>query len=301
VYASLVESALPLPARRHAPYWIGAILLALLLHALFIFTRIPESWVFWGLPAHAPPVKIHQVDPAKLAQIRRQWKEERAKQLLLSKEPKPSAAEPDNPDARYLSDRNRRVEREQRARQTAVLPKTARPPQARKRERPAQLSALGVPMPLRNHPPEETPDPGESGDQYVRDPRLPEGDQNLLNTQESVYYSFYSRMYEAIAPVWQSMIRQVAQGRASLAGGEYQTQLDVVFDREGNLLETRVLASSGIPAFDQVAQTAWRRIGRFPNPPRGLLDENDQVHTGWTFTIQMQAGMFVDAPPQRNY
>ena len=99
-----------------------AAILALLFHVLVLFPKIPG--MLFDSTAHTPPrIDIHQVDPHKLEQIRKQWKS-REKALLLDKNLKsPTAAEPP-PDARYMSDRNIRVEKEQRAKQTAIIPKT---------------------------------------------------------------------------------------------------------------------------------------------------------------------------------
>lgn len=307
MYVGKVESALPLPTRRrHAPYWIAAILLTLVLHALLIFSHIPQSWIFWGGSTPPPPVRINQVDPAKLEQIRKQWRRERQKSLLLNKDLSPAKPSPDNPDARYLSDRNRRVEREQRARENTAIPHSAPPPRTRPRsERMRPLSALGVPMPLRNREPEppREEDQRESGDQYVKDPTLPEGDQNLLNTQESVYYSFYARIYEAVAPRWQSRMRELLRN-PQWRRGEYVTHMEAILDEDGTLVDTVYTQSSGITAFDEVASETWRRIGRFPNPPRGLLNEKRQVRIGFSYTVTVS--LQPDSPiqfssPQRTY
>ncbi len=329
--ANLLESEAELPGgfglrRRH---WIIAALLALLFHALLLFPRIP-GLLFSPSALMPPRIDIKQVDPRKLEQIRRQW-HDREKQLLLDKNlHAPTAAEPP-PDARYMSDRNIRVEKEQRAKQTTVMPKPGTPGEPAARSQPEQpktepreqhrsrtrlpdLGDLGVPLPAAPREPPPRPrvqashldgsavNGGEDGgSQYVRDPNVQEGSENLLNAQESVYYSFYSRLYEAIGPVWQSKIRQAARTRR-LQPGEYTTSVDVVFDKSGNLVAVNQLHGSGIDEFDKAAATSWRAIGRFPNPPTGLLNEEGQVHTGWTFTVQLSQGMNLESmPPERVY
>jgi hypothetical protein len=78
--------------------------------------------------------------------------------------------------------------------------------------------------------------------------------------------------------------------------------VDVVFDRDGNLIAVQQLATSGILEFDQAAATARKAIGRFPNPPSGLLNEEGQVHTGWTFTVQLGQGSALEyLPPEQVY
>lgn len=317
--------------RRWGP-WIIAAILALLFHVLILFPKIP-GLLFSNQSVTHPRVDIKQVDPRKLEAIRRQWKD-REKALLLDKNLHvPTAKEPP-PDARYMSDRNIRVEKEQRAKQTTVIPKAGAPgePAAPQLAQPAQpktappksesrsmhklpsLGNLGVPLPAAptqpaprqpvasSHQAGNAVNGGDdAGAQSIRDPNLPEGSENLLNAQESVYYSFYSRLYEAIGPVWQSKIRQAARSRR-LQPGEYTTSIDVVFDKDGNLVAINQLNGSGIDEFDKAASSAWHSIGRFPNPPSGLLNEEGQVHTGWTFTVQLNQGMNLESlPPERVY
>jgi outer membrane biosynthesis protein TonB len=306
-------------------HWIAVAIIALLFHLLILLPKIPG----FGLSSPARPrIDIQQVDPAKLDAIRKQWKS-REQQLLLDKNlHTPTAKEPP-PDARYMSDRNMRVEKEQRARETTVMPKAARPgepspshpkteparPEAKSRGHLPSLGNLGVPLPAAptraaprqpvqqaSHLDGTAVNGGEDGgSQYMDDRSLSEGSENLLNAQESVYYSFYARLYEAIGPIWQSKIRQAARS-SRLQPGEYITSVDVVFDREGNLLAVNQVKGSGVEAFDRAASSSWRAVGRFPNPPEGLLNANGQVHTGWTFAVQLNQGMGLEyLPPERVY
>src|SRR4051794_24919909 len=96
--------------------WLLFFLLAILLH--FLIFRLPLT-----LPAltSQAPVEVHTISPEKLEAVRRQWRE---KSLLLDQKKKPSENPSEAPkDARYFSDRNIRVEKEQRARESAVVPK----------------------------------------------------------------------------------------------------------------------------------------------------------------------------------
>ena len=305
------------PPRGSRRVWILALLLALLLHAL----ALEGPWArFLTLlrPAPAPRVEVQQVDPAKLDAIRRKWRESE-KSLLLPKDksrPREKVAPP--PDARYQSDRNIRVEKEQRARQADVLPRpqTGGAPRAESRQPPAEevrpapvppLSRLGVPFRLNKPAPKARTAPAsgpgapQSGtDQAILDDKLPEGSENLLNAQESVYYSFFARMYETIGPMWRSRISSISP-RPRLEQGDYTTQVEVVMDTAGNVLDVKLLRSSGVPEFDQVVASAWRAAKQFPNPPRGLLESDGRVHTGWTFTVRMNPGFgLYYAPPERN-
>jgi len=277
--------------------WALFLLLAILFHFLLMSRKVD-----WSHSPTAPRVEVQQVDPRKLEAIRKQWKRERSRNILIDKDPSRKKEAEAPRDARYFSDRNIRVEKEQRAKHMSALPAPRSQPKERHSKTLPSVGNLGVPLHLsRSKPPaptQETP----SGDQGVLERELPEGSENLLNAQESVFYSFYYRLYEAIAPVWHSYIRKTAPPNL-LQPGDYSTTVEVIFDSEGNLVEVKTLRSSGIPAFDEAADRAWRRAPRFPNPPRGLLDPaTGKVHTGWTFTVQVGQGFGLNyVPPSRNF
>ncbi|RYD66095.1 MAG: hypothetical protein EOP84_31405, partial [Verrucomicrobiaceae bacterium] len=254
--------------------------------------------------------------------IRKQWKD---RALLLNTDPStkdPNAAAPD--EARYDSDRNRKVEKETRARITDVLPKPGAPgaagspakpkaaPQPQTKPIPlANLSNLHMPGPNQLREKQSPQDDSSSADQgqgaqggsaqSLLDPSLAQGDQNVLNTQESKYYSFYSRIYESLAPLWQSRVRTAAIN-ARLSPGEYMTRAEVILDAEGNYQETRIVQSSGVRGIDDAIDQAWKRIPRFPNPPKDLIGPDGLIHMGWTFNLSLDSSAGLQyLPPQRNY
>ena len=303
---------------KRAAKWATFFALTLLVHALF-FTGLRR--LYWLPASPAPRMQIETIDPTKLEAIRKKWSQEQQKQLLLNKNPNSPKDVEAPKDARYFSDRNIRVEKEQKARQTNILPKPGGPvareappvqapaPEIRspKREAKRELPKLGrIGIPFRLTPSNSRAQPAparpqataeQGGDQAVRD-KLPEGSENLLNAQESVYYSFYSRIYETIGPIWQSRTRETTY-RARLRPGEYSTVVDVILNRAGDLIEIRHLQDTGIAQLDQDVDLSWRRIDRFPNPPQALLNEDGLLHMVWTFTVSVGAGGLEFLPPER--
>ena len=288
--------------------WITIGILTLLWH-LFLLWLKPV----WQTAPAPPRVEVQQIDPAKLDAIRKQWRNQE-KRLLINKDKSKPIEQEAPPNARYMSDRNTKVEKEQRARETNVIPKPKSappaeksPPQEKTRTKIGTLGNFGVPFrltpnpPTPPHPEYQSQPESEGGDQALNDKTLPQGSENILNTQESIYYSFYARIYDAIGPIWQSRIREVP-GRRQVAQGDYTTTVDIVFDRDGNLIGINHIHDSGVREFDAAVDTSWRRIERFPNPPKGLLDKDGQVHMGWTFTVQVGPEFNIDSrPPSRNY
>lgn len=288
----------------HWRVWLVILLLTLLAHALVF--KAPVQWIG---PSAPPKIEIQPVDPAKLREIREQWKKKDAEKLLINPDKTKAKDDVEAPkDARYFSDRNTRVEKEQRARDHVVTPRPGQPapPQAESKGKSAPLPSLGnlgVPLRLDAKPyrPRTESAAPQGGSQYIDEKNLPIGSENLLNTRESVFYSFYSRLYESIGPLWQSRLHDIAPN-VRVAQGEYTTLVDVVMDRSGKLLEVRLVQSSGIRPFDDAVTYAWRKIADFPNPPTGLLDKNGEIHTGWSFTVNVgnQSGIQF-LPPERAY
>ncbi|MGE0616931.1 MAG: TonB C-terminal domain-containing protein [Bacteriovoracia bacterium] len=294
--------------------WIVGIL-TLLLHVLFLV--LPWSQILPLGHRAGAPVKVSMVDPQKLEEIRAQIQ----KRMLLDQKDRPAADKAD-PSARYFSERNVRVDKETRAKETQVIPQnrpgtfspnTAAParPRGDTGIRPLpNLSQLGVPFRVKNAAKQaensENKNPAaesrpNGGDQALNDSTIPEGERNALNTEQSVYYSYYSRLYEAIGPIWQSRINNVRPDQ-TIYPGVYVTQVDVIFNKAGNLRGIRYLKRSPVAQFDDAVEFSWRKIGRFPNPPAGLLNDDGLIHTGWTFSVHVDQKMQVDfRPPQRVY
>ena len=214
----------------------------------------------------------------------------RSMPLLVQDRPHRDAPEPKTATA--LSDRNQSVLRESRAR-----PDIARA---------GGLASLGALRDLgrlsgKFSPREElrAGDSGRSGSpSSIDDDRIPMGGETLLNTKQSVYYSFYSRLYHSIAPIWQGRIGDSRQLRPS--PGSYTTRVAVLFDRDGNLTALRILDSSQVAFFDRVVIESWKRVPRFPNPPQGLIEPDGTVRTLWSFTVEVGEGRGLQfLPPRR--
>lgn len=334
--ASVYSLTSDLKPERRWGLWILLLLLTLLIHFLFFLTHVD-----WGTPKAPPRVDVEKVDPQKLDEIRRHWREQE-KSLLLNKNQPRAEQAPDN--AKYLSDRNIHVEKEQRAREHVIQPKPGAPTQPHEMAKPQtqphsqsqpqaqaqpksqshahglpQLGNLGVPFRLGEQPKQLArqrsqadssqaaampphSNSQEGGEQYIADKNLPAGSENILNAEESVYYSFFARLYDAIGPIWASRLREISNS-TRVQPGDYTTAVDVVLDREGNLVEVRIMQSSRVREFDEAVNTAWSRIGKFPNPPSGLIKEDGKVHTGWNFTVQVGGGGggLMLMPPERAY
>jgi len=275
-------------------------LLAALFHLILLGISLLAFKILKETPSAPAPIEIQNFSPKQLAQIRKQWKQ---KGILINPDHSPSR-EKAPPNARYESNKNMHVDKEQKAANATTILKeqgiqTPTSPISKpdKKELPKNFSkhvpslgSLGIPFkldePHQNSAHFLSQSQLKGSDQaYIHDD-LPTGSQNLLNTRESVYYSFYERIYYSVGPIWISMLRgSQDQHSESVPEGAYLTAVSVTLDSNGNLLETQVLKGSGAAKFDNIAVLCWTKIDRFPNPPRGLLDSKHQIHIQWLFQV----------------
>ncbi len=261
-----------------------ALLAALLLHVTFFgLARVATSWQP-RIPAAPPPlvVEMEPLNPRADSLNRK---------LLLSKPNRSARDEPPPKDARYFSDRNRRVEQEMRARSGGIADLS-------------QLQSRALQQALRDAGPGVAARPnlarGVPGEaQRLDDDRLAEGAENLLNTVQSIHYSFYSRMYGSLAPVWQNLVRNSRFTRA-LSPGDYTVVADLVLDEQGNLIGVEFRERSPVERLNEVVIASAQKIGKFPNPPRELISDDRKVRTLWSFTVNVDEHSLLRlAPPRR--
>lgn len=124
-------------------------------------------------------------------------------------------------------------------------------------------------------------------DDYLKDVAI--GAQTLLNTEEYKFYSFYSRIREALSAQWSHRVkRELQQIYASgkpMNGNEQITKVEVKLDTKGKLITAKVLNSSGHSELDRAAFEAFKAAAPFPHPPKDMINGNDQVSIKWDFVV----------------
>jgi TonB family protein len=105
------------------------------------------------------------------------------------------------------------------------------------------------------------------------------GDETALNTRAFRYADFYRRVAEAIRSEWDPNRawdgldpHDRVFGRAAR-----RVAVDIVLDRSGRLVATKVASTSGLPFFDREALRAIDAAAPFPNPPDGLVNGDGHV------------------------
>lgn len=122
-----------------------------------------------------------------------------------------------------------------------------------------------------------------------------EGPGTFLNTREWKYASFFNRVKQEVASRWDPAgeLRKRDPRGDMYAWKDRLTVLKVILDDGGRLKDCYVEQSSGVDFLDREAISAFEKAQPFPNPPRGILDDRQQV----VFTF----GFFLDTSAQPGF
>ncbi len=261
-----------------------AILAALLLHLLFFGSaRLAVRLAELIPPQKAPPPSLFVEFDAPLPQ-------EKPRRFLWARpDSKADPTEPPPEEARYFSDRNQRVARETVAPRRSFEDLSRLQSQSLKRRISEGQGETNAPLSSATRP----------DLQDLVDEEAAQGAETLLSTARSVHYSFFSRMYEALAPVWRSRISS-SRPREILHPGDYTVVATLVLDAEGNVLGVEFHERSPVSNFNDAVVESAQKVARFPNPPQLLIDERNQVRTQWSFTVSVgENSMLQFEPPRR--
>jgi TonB family protein len=201
-------------------------------------------------------------------------------------------------DSQFLSDRNRRVDRQSQARMTGVPPETSggpsgpsQPQQAQPKQEVGESGKVNLKLPD-SFLKESVPMPKREERMAALAPSnyLPEigmGDETLLNTREYIYASFFVRMKRQMEGVWNP--RRILAGEPDVRN-QYVTKVSIVLSRNGRLDSARIVGSSGDMRLDREALEAVERAAPYLNPPPGLLGPDGKIRIPeWHFIVTTRA------------
>lgn len=126
-------------------------------------------------------------------------------------------------------------------------------------------------------------------DDHLKD--VPTGMQTMLSTREFVYYSYYNRIKDKLRQYWEPKIKEkfertIRQGRQIASEGDKITKVIIILDEKGTLIGVQVLSASGIVDLDEAAVEAFRAAAPFPNPPKGIVEEDGTIKIRWDFVLE---------------
>lgn len=125
-------------------------------------------------------------------------------------------------------------------------------------------------------------------------PGIREGSFTALNTDQFTYYTFFSRINEAVRYPWVTYVRNFTENLpaselAKLAQfAERTTHVEIVLDANGKYLKSFIHRSSGSHELDMTGVSAFQNSREFPNPPKGLVEEDNLIHLHYLFTVSFR-------------
>jgi TonB family protein len=195
-------------------------------------------------------------------------------------------------NARFLAERNLRVDREtlgrvadrvgrQSGAMTSPLAQPPAPSQAEAGESGGKLAAKELYPSFRDLW-QMVP---ESGGRIDHIEGVAEGEVTALNTREFRYAAFYNRVKQAVRAYWDP---QPAVLRSGMPRHNLDTYLRFVTDADGKLLLVEVIHSCGYPAVDQAAVRAMEQATPFYGVPKGLLNEKGELDEVFGFHVILE-------------
>jgi len=247
--------------------YLLALSVSLILHGLF----------YWSVSYKAshlsfcPPTSIEILYPKRTQKTQKAQLRELLKKLKKQQ--------------RILSDKTRRVKRESLAQKSELKHDLFSPSSKRKKQH--QLEAQKT-APEAIIIKQRGGMEGKQVSSLV--PQVKMGGFTSLNTDQFVFYTFYSRTNEQVGPRWIFNLRTYANdlSRASLKSvsrKERITQIEILLDKNGKYLDTIVHQKSGIAGLDEAAINAFKQASPFLNPPEEMVQSDGNIHLHYSFHI----------------
>ena len=281
---------------------------------LSIAIHIALATVVFVLPKiqqHFAPVEVVLVTPEEISEeIVKDTKEP----TRIVETDEKSANEQINEKAKYLSAKNNSVEKETIAK-TGETFKNAqqvekKPMKALKKSQPslfgekfnaydALAKKAGTGKTDINGKQQDNTQTAQNGNQRglesTSTDKLEQVEQSLktqLNTKEYKYYGYYQRIKNQLNQFWQPQVKQkesrlMTQGRTIASDSNNKvTKLIIVLNDAGTLVKVQVIGESGVRDLDEAAVEAFRQAAPFPNPPKGMVENDGTIKIRWDFVVE---------------
>lgn len=116
------------------------------------------------------------------------------------------------------------------------------------------------------------------------------GDMVALNTDQNLFYTFYRRMAEKIIWPWAQSVtasfeKLKAQGQLGSTGKAWVTIVEVLLDKNGNVVSTQPLQLAGEWEMDSAPINAFKAAKSFPNPPIEMVEEDGYIRIKYKFVV----------------
>jgi protein TonB len=260
------------------------------------------------LQQHFAPIEVTLVSPDEITDV---VKDEKNPSQIVETDEK-AANEQLSEKAKYLSAKNNTVEKETQAKLGEQFKnsntKTQKAVKAAKKSQPSlfgeQFNAYDALAKKANKGNNNFAKPQDSqaaqngnarGDESTTPDRIEKVEMSLktqLNTKEYKYYGYYQRIKTQLNQFWQPEVKQkvsrlMTQGRTIASDSNNKvTKLIIVLNDAGTLVKVQVIGESGVRDLDEAAVDAFRQAAPFPNPPKGMVENDGTIKIRWDFVVE---------------
>ena len=187
----------------------------------------------------------------------------------------------------YLGEKNQTADRQTVASEGALS--GGGPPRATQRKRALDVSKFGVQILPSTVQRQTMSGAGGTVQEYVTG--VKEGQDTALSTREYVFFGYFERIRGRLDRAWEPILREqllrhYRQGRHLASEMDHRTEVLVVLDEQGRVIDVEIVGESGTETLDSAAVQAFNRAGPFPNPPRGLIGPDRKVKIKWEFILK---------------
>lgn len=131
--------------------------------------------------------------------------------------------------------------------------------------------------------------PGTRPEDYILG--MQESDRTALNTKEFKFFGYFQRIRARLDRAWVPVLREklatyYRSGRQLASDMDHLTKVLVVLNGQGEIVRVVVLGESGTQELDSAAVAAFNKAGPFPNPPKGIVDQDSEVKIPWDFVLK---------------
>jgi len=124
-------------------------------------------------------------------------------------------------------------------------------------------------------------------------PNVREGNFTALNTDQFTFYTFFSRVNEALRFRWVTRVRNFADHlppmkQQELAQYGRTTLVTIILDKKGTIIRSFVARSSGSEGLDQAALFAFREAAPFLNPPAEMREPDGTIRLDYSFHVEFR-------------
>ncbi|MBL6974351.1 MAG: TonB family protein [Deltaproteobacteria bacterium] len=118
-----------------------------------------------------------------------------------------------------------------------------------------------------------------------------EGDTTLLNSRSFKYWDFFQRVKDRVREEWEpGPVYRSRDPYGKIYGQKDRlTVLSVTLDAKGMVQRMEVTRESGLPFLDKEAMASFRKASPFPNPPGGLADERGRISFSFGFLLDLSS------------